>query len=249
MRLHKWYKCEHCPEFHPFEVDVFLKLQTKNVVYSNTKIEAEPPKLSVESLRFTWLHYILESNDLYLAQQYVQYVEETRTYDKNRDLNPLQAENRNIFEYCYHVVKCIMMNKLICSRKSKLENSQILKPFFWRAIDLFTSDAQEQWMEVFKFKMYVKPLWFTLNMVYQFQVQILDSYSQSHQGDFRQYECKIMLGGELKKIMTFVLKFSPEEVQSDWENETDTKIDHVKLYLLGFMVKWLRRKAVTGQYT
>ena len=41
MRLHEWYKCTRCPDFHPVELDVFLKVKSIMAVQSRARDEAD----------------------------------------------------------------------------------------------------------------------------------------------------------------------------------------------------------------
>ena len=41
MRLHEWYKCDHCPDFHPVEVHNYAKAFSYNMIFRRSEKEIE----------------------------------------------------------------------------------------------------------------------------------------------------------------------------------------------------------------
>ena len=85
-------------------------------------------------------------------------------------------------------------------------------------------------MEVFKFNIHVKPLWFTRNRVYQFSTQLVADQADE---DMTRYDCKIKIGGEFKRVLTFGLQYdenwihnpnSPAQDVMAWSLEWQTDL-------------------------
>lgn len=230
MQLHKFYKCDLCQEFHPVELDLYLKVAIEMLVREFAYMEGERAT-SIQNLRFSLLRLLLETSTPREARGSIHYIEKISAHDALRNLNPRREGNRRQVEISFYVVKCIKLNQRLCTHKARwLFDWPDESHYNKRAVELITSEANEQWMEIIGFKMHVKPLWFTGNAVYQFRTQIVDPSATSDFGDLRHYECNIMLDGEMKKILTFDLMFNSKESFGSFGPEKT--LDDVKPYLL-----------------
>ena len=178
MGLHEFYKCEHCPEFHPVELDLVLKAFT---LISLDKIAEKETAENSSMYTYRLLRDILKSSPC-AHRRYFEWLDKamevTQTLRdsicKNKTLESFHVKNCDSF---YHLIKCIKRSQrtCVCKLKKILRGQPVT--FQYRMVELFTREPSKQWTELFKFKIHVKPLWFTGSRVYQLPTQIVP---QSH---------------------------------------------------------------------
>ena len=211
MGLHELYKCEHCPEFHTIELDLFLKVFFQVCVGQCAQRETDV-KTEKKYLCNTLLYDILNSDSPNEVRRYFQLLD--RNIENVKALGTacgLIEDNINEFALCkkevnsaYQVVKCIKAGQRVCVRKLKVLLGGQPVHYLYRVAELFSSEPSQQWMEVFKFNIHVKPLWFTRNRVYQFPTRIVAAQSEIE--GVTRYDCKIKVAGEFKLVLTFDLE-------------------------------------------
>ena len=234
MRLHEWYKCEHCPEFHPVELDLFLKAHTRENIPDFARKEMEMVNNSNDYM-YTVLDTILKTSSLHeVGQQFNQLDKNfarAKVLDASQNFDhrtaQLATRNYKMFESERQMVMHIKRNQRICVRtmKNMFEGA---RPHLCRAVEIFTSNPSEQWKEVTDFKMKVKPLWFTGNRIYQFLTRIVLIVLE---GLYTRYECKVMLDGEVIEILTFSLRVSGYPCHAHWSAKGPS-LEQTKVWLL-----------------
>ena len=210
MALHNWYKCDHCPIFHPVETDMFLKVQIYISVQTFASDEANN-NIPINYLRYTLLKRILQTNTPRKLRQLFQKLDRNleRFQATIRTWNPAEKEDyfgeSQNFACSHHVVKCIKTKQGVCA--GELERAFRGTPLDWfcQVFKLFAREPSKQWMEIDGLKMHVKPLWFAENRVYQFHAKLVAVRTGNKHS--RRFDCKKLVDGELKKILTFDLHF------------------------------------------
>lgn len=238
MRLHKWYKCEHCPEFHPFELDSFVKNYVVVSAEANTQAEANDGRPK-EYFRYTILLRLLETTAPDKIWQYFQLLDQNNANlmactNNNAILTAdeikMWSNSHKMFEEEYHVVKCAKAGQRICARKWQNMLEETEQPFMAQAVELFKSGPNEQWMEIFGLKLHVKPLWFTGTRVYQFFTRVLRSCTSTR--DFHRFDCTIFVNGKFSELLTFDLRCSIHYKTEMEQPGRELTIEDIKPFLL-----------------
>lgn len=172
MRLHEWYKCEHCPEFHPVELDVFLKVQSEKAVRSAIQDGLLTHKM--EDLRYSLLKLILDTSAPQLVRQKFQELDDSLAWCK---ANKLPKQYIQGLKGHSHVIRCLKANQCICAPKSTRLFEGTSCDLLCKVATIFTAEPSQQWVEITDFKMHMKPLWFTGQRVYQFPTQVVADFS------------------------------------------------------------------------
>ena len=88
MGLQEWYKCEHCPEFHPIGLDSFVKNYVVVSAETNTQVEANDERPQ-EYFRYTILLRILQITAPDKIYQYFQLLDQNHA-------NIMACTNNNV---------------------------------------------------------------------------------------------------------------------------------------------------------
>lgn len=149
MRLHKWYKCDHCSEFHPVEIETHAKVLTGLMVREGAEREVVNG-VPLNYLRYYLLNQVLKSSGPYnLICRYFQKLDENVANNKRRQhmddsYSDAASESRNI-EGLYHVVKCIKTNQRVCVAEWKRTSEGTPLVSLYQYIEFFTAEPDEQW--------------------------------------------------------------------------------------------------------
>lgn len=222
MQLHEWYKCSTCPEFHPVELDFFLKLWLKATLPSDAQEEMNSEtNLSDHN---TALYMMLEAKTFHETCLFSQEVERGMAFLKSvkpeHCIDPkIPARFQQDLEIDYHIVKRIKANLRICVSQLKSIFEETAPVLTWRhyAVQLFAADAHEQWTEIKSFQLHIKPVWFVANRVYQLSTKMVAATSDyfSRCSKTRTYKCQIMINGESRTILTFKYQYSTVNLDED----------------------------------
>lgn len=214
MQLQEWYKCPTCPEFHPVELDVCFKMILKGTLPS----QAQEEMRSGDNFYYLYaeLYGMLEAKTFqdvhYWSQEVEQSIAFLRSVNSKHLGNPNLIRCQQNLEADYALVKSVKANSRICSSMLKSIFEEVTPVVNWRyyAVQLFSSDATEQWMEVKPFQLHIKPVWFATNRVYQLPTEIVVSKTGDSSNNLvtYMYMCKIMDDGKFKTILTFKYNYT-----------------------------------------
>merc|ERR1712106_347977 len=230
MRLHEWYKCDFCKEFHPLTLNWTIKTTV------HTDILGEHPMLheSVPEL----LKPVLQSRTLSQYTDNCQLVDEKLNKLQKMLTSTRASEDRQMVFYakhqldgCFHVAKCLAEQKNICV--TEIKKRFILDPKFperdmngiiqymasymhvqiYQPVRVFTSDPADHWLEITGFKLHIAPLWFNGSRVYQFHVKV-NGYHDSIQ-DTTHYELSMKIGSTNQPVLSWDSEHTPRPTEFD----------------------------------
>lgn len=256
MRLHEWYKCDHCPDFHPVEVHNYAKAFSYNMIFrrSEKEIEEHVPKQKRWRYNLRMEHNLLKRIILTigpheLVSKYFQKLDQS-IVDYKRFLGNIDASSykeellKELYEFgaLHTLVKSVKANKRVCANEwqGAYESASDSSPR--RIVELCVSEPSKQWMEItgMHLKLQVKPIWYVGNRVYQFITRIMAP--STYIRDLDRFSCKIMVDGKLEPVLTFEVHY-----HSNWLSDDEPMITrNTKLYLLSCQTKFFKL-AFTGK--
>jgi len=205
MRLHEWYKCSSCKEFHSVELDRFLKTTIEDLVKDENNLGAV--ERLVELLNADNTSDFREA--CRVLQTEIETLYTTTEFRRAEDAQLTKVVGR-LLEVAFHVLSrwklanfiprtpqqpvqavqiwgptiCVCAVEKLCNvdlTTTSLMNKPDWKIFcdilhnWHQTIQLFKQET-DHWMELTDIKMHVKPIWFDQNRVYQFPVKVTSFY-------------------------------------------------------------------------
>ena len=224
MKIHEFYKCEKCNEFHSIDYDIFIKRFTQQqdqirvrnnmLVQINDWMSFLPTNLirSYSNARNTRAVKLVDRSLDAMGSRILSV--ESRISSNCPEKREEAMMGRFYWEYCRCICKAIGTDEKTCMVELKNRSGSHYLPKLSLAgnglavaalnqyMKVFTTEPANQWIEITGFcvSLTVNPSWFSGNRVYQFPVRVYPTIIT----DFDKYfECALTTNNQNGPILTF----------------------------------------------
>jgi len=226
VRLHEWYECDLCKEFHPVSLNSIITstvrgdILSKNPMFHQRISQLLEPLLQLRPPSMPEYVGICQQVDAEL-NELKKFVSSAQASVSSKEFRQMVWDNMHQLDCCFYVAKCFAEGKRICVKEIKqrfiLDPEQPERDLYglpenivfnmhievYQAVRVFTSDPVDHWFEITDFNLHIEPLWFNCSRVYQFYVKVSGDQPDK---ETTRYEISMKIGSAYQPVLNWESK-------------------------------------------